>query len=90
MAYGNFNKYGLNIVAAFDQSPNLIGSEIAGKHVYDIEKIEELCRKFNVKIGIIAVPAAQAQMVCNHLIEGGIRGIWNFAPINLSVPKRLL
>ena len=90
MAYGNFNKYGLNIVAAFDQNPNLIGSEIAGKHVYDMVKIEELCRELNVRIGIIAVPATEAQLACNHLIAGGIRAIWNFAPINLAVPKKVV
>ncbi len=90
MAYGNFKKYGLNIVAAFDQNPKLIGSKIAGKYVYDIAKIEELCRKFKVRIGIIAVPAPEAQTVCNHLIDGGIRAIWNFAPINLYVPKKVV
>ena len=90
MAYGNFNKYGLNIVAAFDRNPDLIGTEIAGKHVYNIEKIEELCREHNVRIGIIAVPANEAQQVCDYLIAGGIRAVWNFAPVNLSMPKKVV
>ena len=90
LAYGNFNKYGLNIIAAFDRSPSLIGLEIAGKPVYNIEKIEEHCRGLNVRIGIIAVPAAEAQLVCNQLIAGGIRAVWNFAPINLVVPKEVV
>lgn len=90
LAYGNFNKYGLNIVAAFDNDKNLIGTQIAGKTVYSTDKIEELCGTLNVKIGIITVPASEAQAVCDRLISGGVRAIWNFAPAIISVPKRVV
>ncbi len=90
LAYGNFNKYGLNIIAAFDSDKNLIGSQIAGKTVYSVDKIPELCKTLNVKIGIITVPASEAQEVCNRLIDGGVRAIWNFAPAIISVPKRVV
>ena len=41
-------------------------------------------------MGIIAVPAEQAQQVCDELIRYGIRAIWNFAPAHLEVPAGVL
>lgn len=90
MAYGNFIKYGLSIIAAFDRRPELIGTEIAGKRVYDIAELEAQCRQMGVKVGIITVPAPEAQTICDHLVEGGVRAIWNFAPANLTAPKRVV
>jgi len=53
-------------------------------------KITDLCRRLNVKIGIIAVPKEQAQIVCDQLIAGGVRAIWNFAAVQLRVPEHVL
>ena len=49
-----------------------------------------MCRRFNVHIGIITVPAAQAQMVCDSMTEGGVLAVWNFAPIKLAVPDNVI
>jgi len=43
-----------------------------------------------IHIGIITVPTSCAQDVCDQLIAGGVRAIWNFAPINLSVPQNII
>ena len=48
--------------------------------------LADICRKSGVKIGIIAVPAASAQEVCNELCDCGIKAIWCFAPCQLYKP----
>lgn len=90
MCYGGFADYGLEIIAAFDSDPGKIGTEVHGKHVLPASKITDLCRRMNVPMGIITVPASQAQRVCDALVEGGVRGIWNFAPVHLSAPAHVL
>jgi redox-sensing transcriptional repressor len=49
-----------------------------------------MCRKLNVKIGIITVPVDSAQQVCDMLVESGILAIWNFAPTHIKAPEEIL
>lgn len=90
LAHEGFQNYGLKIVAAFDVHPDQIGSEINGVKILPAEKVSDLCRRMKIHIGIITVPAQQAQIVCDQLIAGGVLAIWNFAPVHLSVPKHIL
>ena len=55
-----------------------------------MERLGDICRRLGVHIGIITVPADQAQAVCDALVEAGIKAIWNFAPIHLYVPDGVL
>ena len=89
MGYKGFDEYGLNILAAFDAKPKATHSE-EGKPIYDVAKLESFCRSHKVLMGIITVPADSAQHVADQLIAGGIKGIWNFAPIHLDVPAGIL
>ena len=86
--YSGFKAYGLNIIAAFDlcEEP----TEFQGKTVFPIAQLESLCRKVNIHIGIITVPASSAQEICDLLVNSGIRAIWNFAPVHLVVPDGIL
>lgn len=86
--YSGFKAYGLNIIAAFDlcEEP----SEFQGKTVFPIAQLESFCRKVNIHIGIITVPASSAQEICDLLVNSGIRAIWNFAPVHLVVPDGIL
>lgn len=86
--YSGFKAYGLNIIAAFDlcEEP----TEFQGKMVFPIAQLGSFCRKVNVHIGIITVPASSAQEICDLLVESGIRAIWNFAPVHLVVPDGIL
>lgn len=90
LSYKGFQGYGLKLVAAFDKNKELIGTEIAEKRVFPLDKLQNLCLRLNVKIGIITVPAQEAQKVCDLLVDSGILAIWNFAPIHLNVPKNIL
>ena len=87
--YDGFGRKGFEIIAAFDQSPNVIGRKIGGIEVQDVEHMEaEICQK-HVDIGAITVPAENAQAVADRLVNCGIRAILNYAPVYLEVPKHV-
>ena len=90
LGYGGFAAYGIELMAAFDRDAALAGQNIHGKPVFPAERLKELCGRMQIRIGIIAVPAEEAQQVCDALVESGVRAIWNFAPVNLSVPENVL
>ncbi|MEL4105265.1 redox-sensing transcriptional repressor Rex [Oscillospiraceae bacterium WX1] len=90
LSYKEFDSYGLKIVVGFDVDDAVIGTEVAGKKVLHIGKLESLCRRMHINIGILAVPAPSAQLVCNMMVKAGIRAIWNFAPVKLDVPEHIL
>lgn len=89
VGYGGFKAYGLNIVAAFDNDPERIDTMLGGVKVFDSKDLVRLVRRLNVLIGIIAVPASAAQSVADELVEGGVRAIWNFAPMHLTLPANI-
>ena len=89
MGYKGFGAYGLNILAAFDAAPNGTQTE-EGKPIYDMSKLPGFCLENSVLMGIITVPATQAQQVCDQMIASGIKAIWNFAPTHLDVPENIL
>ena len=86
MSYRGFDNYGINIVAAFDSR----AEGIDNKKIFDISRLQEICKKLNVKIGIITVPDTAAQKVCDLLVESGIMAIWNFAPTHIKAPEDIL
>jgi redox-sensing transcriptional repressor len=90
LGYQGFEQHGLRIVAAFDANPDVIGTEVHGKTVLDVAKMPDLAKRMHVQIGIITVTASVAQSVVDTMIEGGIRGIWNFTPTSLDVPKHVI
>ncbi len=85
LGYENFEESGVRIDAAFDR--NEMDACFAGKKVYSIDDFIPYCKAHSVKIGIITVPAQEAQSVCDIMIEAGISAIWNFAPTTLKVPN---
>jgi redox-sensing transcriptional repressor len=87
LGYEGFSDYGLNIAAAFDADENKIGTEIRGYEVLPMEELGETVEHLNLQVGIIAVPDTAAQEVVDRLVEAGIRGIWNFAPMTPRVPE---
>jgi len=90
LGYQKFEECGLKIVAAFDSDPHKIGKKIHSKHVLALEKLADLTQRMHVLIGIITVPAPEAQAVADVLVAGGVRAIWNFAPVRLHVPDHII
>lgn len=87
LGYQGFEQYGMRIVAAFDANAELIGKTIHGKTILDIKKLPALAKRMHVQIGIITATASVAQGIADTMIAGGIRGIWNFTPAELTVPE---
>ncbi len=90
LCYEGFKNNGLNIVAAFDISDKLIGTQVAGKEILPISALKDFVREHKIKIGVITVPKVAAQEVLNEMVDAGIQAIWNFAPAPLRVPKDII
>jgi redox-sensing transcriptional repressor len=90
LGYHKFEQCGLKIVTAFDLDPSIIGTKIHGKNVLPLEKLPGLAQRMHILIGIITVPATEAQAVADLMVAGGIRAIWNFAPVRLRVPPQVI
>ena len=84
------NKEGFELCAIFDVNPALIGSERCGLTVRDSADLEEFVQGNAVDIGIIATDKGSAQQVTDILCGGGVKGIWNFAPLDLVVPETVV
>ena len=89
LGYSGFDAYGLQILAAFDAKPSASVTD-NGKSIFTMDRLESFCRTNKVRMGIITVPAAYAQEVCDQMIAAGIKAIWNFAPTHLEVPDNIL
>lgn len=90
LGYGRFKKYGLNFLAAFDTDQNKIGKKIHDVPVFNIEKITEMAKEMKINLGVLTVPAPNAQSTADLMIDGGIKGIWNFAPTQIKVPQGVI
>ena len=84
--YSRFEDLGFKITAIFDGNPKLIGMKIRNVEIMDIDEMTSVLDTQKIDIGIICVPTKNAQTVADELISGGIRAIWNFAPVDLVVP----
>lgn len=90
LEYDGFKEYGLNIIAAFDCDPRVIGTADNGKAVFPISRLKEICLRMNILIGVITVPRACAQQVCSLMVESGILAVWNFTSAHLIAPSGVL
>lgn len=91
-AIANHTKYyknGFPIVGMFDINPKIIGLRINDIEVQDREMLPEFLMKNDIDIGIITTDRNAAQGIANQYVEGNVRGIWNFAPCDLKVPRHI-
>ena len=84
--YDNFEAYGFNISALFDNSPLKIGLKVNEREVFHLDELPKIAEKYDAKIAILTVPRQYAQEVTDFLVKSGIKYIWNFTPCVLSVP----
>ena len=85
LGFDDFEHYGVNIVAAFDNNEEVL-QQSGDKKILPVEQLHQFCKGHGVRIGIITVDEASAQEICEKMIASGIRAIWNFAPCRLVVP----
>ena len=85
--YTYYYKIGFNIVGLFDVNPKLVGLSINDVLVRDFSEMSDFLKENDIDIAIICVNRENAQKVTDVLVDAGIEGIWNFAPVDLNVPN---
>ncbi len=84
LKYRGFAQQGFEIVAGFDVRAEAMGGKAGDIPVYPIEQLSRVVAEKEIRLAILAVPAAAAQQVANLATEAGISGILNFAPVTIS------
>lgn len=90
LGYPGFEEQNLRIVAAFDSNPKKVGTSAHGVKIRHMDDLAQMVKQFNIKIGILTVPTPAAQECSTLMVKAGIKGIWNFAPIQLEVPNDVI
>src|SRR6266581_6400033 len=89
LGYEGFGPQGFHIVEAFDSNRQLIGQKVDGVVIRDTGELEAVLSKNPVDVGIVAVPAQEAQEVIDSLVRCGVRAILNYAPIAARTPRNV-
>ncbi|GAI03505.1 unnamed protein product [marine sediment metagenome] len=89
LTYPGFKREEFEIRAAFDRDESKIEKVWRGIKVQHVDKIPKVLSERQIKIGVITTPATAAQEVADKLAKGGVKGILNFAPVRISVPKEI-
>lgn len=87
--YPPFREDGYEVHALFDISPHLIGTMVAGLPVQPIEQLDDWLRKHRVDIAVLSVSPESARPMLSRLAEAGVRGVWNFTPVDLVAPPEM-
>lgn len=85
-AYKGFAKQGFHLVAVFDNNPSKVGRKVSGIDCFFWGRLEPVIRQKKIALVILTVPAEAAQEVAGKLAKAGVKGIMNFAPVNLALP----
>lgn len=88
--YTDFTKRGFIITRAFDSNKNLVGGKIGEVPIDDIDNLEDYIKNNQVDIAALAVPKAVAADIAARVVGCGVKAIWNFAPIDLRLPKNVV
>ncbi len=81
----HFDRSGFTLAAAFDVDPGLVGRELSGTPIYHIDELEHYLAGRPASVGVLTVPRSAATPLAERLVRAGVKGIWNFTNIELSV-----
>lgn len=87
LGYRGFQGQGFSVQAAFDIDPQIVGSRFCGLQVHHMDSLPEVVSEKGIQLAILAVPADAAADVAAILVESGVSGVLNFAPVTLNLPK---
>ena len=90
LAYSGFARYGLQIMAAFDNDQRRIGGEIAGCTIKSTMLMKSFIESHNIPLAILTTPVEVSQELSDRLVAAGVKAIWNFTPTRLVVPEGIL
>ena len=79
-----FEKRGVDVIAAFDVSPKVVGEQIGNVVVRDMRELPDFCREHPVDIAVLTLPKAVAAEAAQELAEQGIKAFWNFTGLELE------
>lgn len=82
--FTGFADSGFRVEALFDVNRALIGTEVNGKPVLDMAEMDDYIREHAIDIGVIAARRSVAQEIADRMAEAGVKGIWNFVPVDLT------
>ena len=89
LGYKGFLQQGFHIVAAFDVDPTKVDTVIEDVRINPLDALGAVVREKGIRIGMIAVPSPAAQSAADRLVEAGVDGIVNFAPVTISLPDEV-
>lgn len=89
LGYRGFRQQGFDIRVGFDVDPKVIGTRLHGLEIHPLERIGPIFREMKIELAILTVPADQAQATARVLVDHGVRGILNFAPVTLNLPQHI-
>lgn len=87
--YMNFERRGFLFQGIFDNNPALFGKRIRDMEIRPMEEMESFVREHNIDIAVLTIPKTSAGAVAKRLVDNGIKGIWNFAHVDLDVPRSI-
>ena len=82
--------FGLEIVAAFDINPSLVGTKLNDIPIFHTDDFRQKMQEYDVNIGVLTVPIEIAQQITDYMVEGGIKAVWNFTPFRIRVPESIV
>ncbi len=90
LGYTGFQEHNLSISVAFDADPAKAGMVCHDVTIRPMQELPSLVKRLQLKLGILTVPHVAAQECANALVAAGIVGIWNFTPVQLTVPEGVI
>lgn len=85
--YTGFYENGYEVRAIFDKNPKMIGLSIKNNVIVDVDDMDEYLANNEIDMAVICTPKMVCQNIADRLVANGIKGIWNFAPTDINVPK---
>lgn len=80
-----FGNNGFSVTAAFDVDDSLVGTRVGSVPIFHVDELEEYLRTYRVDVGVLTVPSVFAPEMAQKLVDGGVKGIWNFANVELKL-----
>lgn len=85
--YSNLRKRGFQVIGLFDTDPTLIGQISGGIEIRGVDELDEFTAKHHVDVAALTLPKIYAEESARHVVDLGIRAIWNFANVDMDLPE---
>lgn len=88
--YKGFGENNFNLTAIFDADSEMVGKRFGGARVYAVNGLAKYLQKHPVDVAIISTPSNAAQSLVEPLVQNGVKGIWNFAAVDITAPPEVV